>query len=432
MSISDAPVALMCAGLALLVLLSAFFSGTETALMSVNRYRLRHAARSGSRGALLAERLLARPERLIGLMLIGSTLANISASSLATLLAVRLGGERLVPAAVGVFTLIVLVFAEVAPKTFAAGRPERLALPAAFVYAPLLKVSYPIVWLVNLIANGVLRVLGVKVDGESALESFSREELRTVLAEASGMIPQRHQQMLLGILDLERVTVDDIMVPRQAIVGIDLEEDWSVIEMRLDNIRHTRIPLYEGSLDRVVGMLHMRRLLRAAARGTLDVQTLRDAAEEVYYVPEGTPLHRQLINFQANKERIGLVVDEYGDIRGLVTLEDILEEIVGEFTTDPATLRQYVTAEPSGTYLVNGGVNVRALNRMMRWKLPTEGPKTLNGLILEHLEAIPEPGTTLVIAGHALEIVQVTDNAVRTVRVRPPAPAGARREAAHA
>jgi Mg2+/Co2+ transporter CorB len=416
----DSSYGAMLLGLIVLVLLSAFFSGTETALMSVNRYRLRHAASAGNRGARLAERLLARPDRLIGLILLGNTLVNISASSLATLLALRLGGEGAVPIAVGAFTLVLLVCGEVAPKTLAALRPERIALPAAFVYVPLLKVCYPIVWLVNAVANAFLRLLGVSREIEGTLDSFTREELRTVLAEASGMIPQRHQQMLLGILDLERATVDDIMVPRHAIEGIDLADEWPLIERQLESARHTRLPVYEGSLERMFGLVHMRRLVRAAAHGELDKQALRDSADEPYFVPEGTPLHRQLVNFQHARERLGFVVDEYGDIRGLVTLSDILEEIVGEFATDASMLNPYVTAEPGGSYVVNGAVNVRALNRAMHWRLPIDGPKTLNGLILEYLEAIPEPGTTLTIAGHTIEIVQVSDNAVRAARLTPP------------
>jgi Mg2+/Co2+ transporter CorB len=427
----QAPLGLLTALLVALVFVSAFFSGTETALMSLNRYRLRHAARAGSRSARFAEKLLARPDRLIGMILLGNTAANISASTIATLIAVRLGGHAALTIAIPLFTLVVLVFAEVAPKTLATVRPERLALPASFIYVPLLWLCHPIVWVVNAIANGLLRLMGLHADSEGGLDPLSREELRTVLAEATGMIPQRHQQMLLGILDLERATVDDIMVPRHAIVGIDLADSWSAIESQLDSMQHTRVPVYEGNIDRMFGIVHLRKLVRMAARGELDKQALRDAAGEVYYVPEGTPLHKQLINFQTARERIGLVVDEYGDIQGLVTLEDILEEIVGEFTTDPATLHQYVAAEANGSYVVNCAINVRALNRTMRWKLPIDGPKTLNGLILEYLETIPQPGATLTIAGHAIEILQVSDNAVRTVRLRPPSSAAAR-AAAHA
>jgi Mg2+/Co2+ transporter CorB len=424
----DPSYGLMILGLIALIALSAFFSGTETALMSVSRQRLRQAARAGRPAARLAERLLARPDRLIGSILLGNTLANVAAASLATLIALEAGGGWLVPTAVLGCTLALLVCAEVAPKKLGVRAPERLALPAAFLYAPLLTVTRPLVWMVNAIANGMLRLLGAGADGAGAADTFTREELRSVLAHASGTIPERHQQTLLGILDLERVTVDDIMIPRQAIAGIDLAEDWSVIGMQLDAARHSRVPVYEGSLDRMFGIVELRKLVRVAARGELDKQALRDAAEEVYYVPEGTPLHTQLINFQNSRERIGFVVDEYGDIQGLVTLEDILEEIVGEFTIDPATVRRYVTAEPDGSYVVNGGVNVRALNRTMRWKLPVEGPKTLNGVILEYLETIPRAGTTLTIAGHAIEIVQVSDNAVKTVRLRPPAPSPAPHE----
>lgn len=413
------------AALVVLLILSALFSGTETALMSVNRYRLRHAARNGNKGAALAEKLLARPDRLIGLILLGNNAVNFSASALVTLIAQELGGSGGVAVGIAVFTLTVLIFAEVAPKTLAATDPERLALPAAFVYYPLLRISYPLVWLVNLFANSLLRLLGVRLDGDGALKKFSREELRTVLAEASGMIPQRHQSMLLGILDLEKMTVDDIMVPRNEIIGIDLTDDWDAIREQLRNAHHTRFPVYEDSIDNIVGMLHLRRLLRASATieaADLSKALVREVVDEVYYVPEGTPLNRQLINFQNNRKRIGLVVDEYGDILGLVTLQDILEEIVGEFSPDRSALPKYVHAAEDGSYVVNCAVTIRALNRNMHWHLPTEGPKTLNGLILETLETIPAPGTTMELVGYSLEIMQTSGSAVKTVRIRPPPP----------
>ncbi len=406
--------------LVFLLILSGLFSGTETALMSVNRYRLRHAARAGNRAAALTERLLARPDRLIGLILLGNNAVNFSASALVTLIAQDLGGSGGVAVGIAVFTLVVLIFSEVAPKTLAALHPERLALPAAFVYWPLLRISYPLVWLINLFANSLLRLLGVRTEGDGALQKFSREELRTVLAEASGMIPQRHQSMLLSILDLEQVTVDDIMVPRNEIVGIDLEDDWEIIREQLRAAHHTRFPVFEDSLDNMVGMLHIRRLLRASAQDTLSKELLREVLDEPYYVPEGTPLNRQLINFQNNRKRIGLVVDEYGDILGLVTLQDILEEIVGEFSTDSAPLPKYVHSADDGSYVVNCAINIRALNRNMRWQLPTDGPKTLNGLILETLETIPEPGAQLELAGYQIEIMQTSGSAVKTVRIRPP------------
>jgi Mg2+/Co2+ transporter CorB len=408
------------AALVALVILSALFSGTETALMSVNRYRLRHAARGGNRAAELADKLLSRPDRLIGLILLGNNAVNFSASALVTLIAQELGGSGGVAIGIAAFTLVVLIFAEVAPKTLAALHPERLALPAAFVYYPLLRISYPLVWLINIVANSVLRLVGVNPGGESALQKFSSEELRTVLAEASGMIPKRHQSMLLSILDLEQVAVDDIMVPRNEIVGIDLTDDWEIIREQLRSAHHTRFPVFEDSVDNMVGMLHIRRLLRASAQSELNKERLREVVDEVYYVPEGTPLNRQLINFQNNRKRIGMVVDEYGDILGLVTLQDILEEIVGEFSADTTALPKYVHTAEDGSYVVNCAITIRALNRSMQWQLPTDGPRTLNGLILETLETIPAPGATLELAGYRMEIMQTSGSAVKTVRLHPP------------
>ncbi|MEO0423178.1 MAG: HlyC/CorC family transporter [Pseudomonadota bacterium] len=413
--------AIATAALVVLLILSALFSGTETALMSVNRYRLRHAARNGNRAAALAEKLLTRPDRLIGLILLGNNAVNFSASALVTLIAQEIGGSGGVAIGIAAFTLTVLIFAEVAPKTLAAIHPERLALPAAFVYYPLLRISYPLVWLINLFANSLLRLVGVRFEGEGALKKFSRDELRTVLAESSGMIPSQHQTMLLSILDLEQMTVDDIMVPRNEIVGIDLSDDWPAILEQIRDAHHTRFPVWQDSVDNVVGMLHLRRLLRASANTELSKELVREVVDEVYYVPEGTSLNRQLINFQNSRRRLGLVVDEYGDILGMVTLQDILEEIVGEFSADGATLPKDVRDAGDGTYVVNCVATIRSLNRSMKWQLPTDGPKTLNGLILETLETIPPPGTELELAGYSLQIMQTSGSAVKTVRVLPPA-----------
>lgn len=405
--------------LGLLLVLSAFFSGTETALMSINRYRLRHRARQGQRSARLAEALLQRPDRLIGLILLGNNFVNIFASSLVTIIALRLGGEGAIAIGAGLLTLVILIFSEVAPKTVAALYPERLALPAALIYYPLLKVTYPIVWLVNLMANAVLRLLGIRADQVQG-HALSHEELRTVVSEAGAMIPKRHQRMLIGVLELEDVTVDDIMVPRNEIDGIDLEDDWDDLIEQLTESQHTRLPVYRGDVDGIVGILHLRTVMNELAHGELTREHLVGKALDPYFVPEGTPLHIQLLNFQRAKRRLALVVDEYGDIQGLVTLDDILEEIVGEFTTDPADIYRDVQTEADGSFIVNGGANVRELNRMMGWRLPTDGPKTLNGLIVERLETIPEAGAALQLAGYRLEIVQTADNAVRTVRLHPP------------
>jgi Mg2+/Co2+ transporter CorB len=404
-----------------LLILAAFFAGSETALMSLNRYRLRHRASEGSRGARLAEALLARPDRLIGLILLLSTLVNVATPILVGFIALKLGGEFLVAFGAALLAFVLLIFCEVAPKTFGALHPERLALPAAYIYTPLLFLLYPFVWFTNLLANGVLRMFGVS--RHVAATSLSSEELRTVVAEAGAMIPRRHQQMLVSILDLEDATVEDIMVPRNEIVGIDIDDDWDRIMEQLRQSQHTRLPVYQGEIDRIIGLLHMKQVVHELARGHLDADNLTAAAQarEPYFVPSGTTLNTQLLNFQRNKRRMAFVVDEYGDIQGLVTIEDILEEIVGEFTTDPATMmHKDVHAEADGSYVASASATIRALNRSMRWNLPTDGPKTLNGLIVEFLETIPEPGTTLKMANYMLEVLQTGDNAIKTVRIRPP------------
>jgi Mg2+/Co2+ transporter CorB len=414
---------LLFAALAGLLVLAAFFAGSETALMSVNRYRLRHRASEGSRGARLAEGLLARPDRLIGLILLLSTIVNVAAPILVGFIALRLGGEFLVAFSAALLAFVLLIFCEVAPKTFGALHPESLALPAAYIYTPLLFVLYPFVWSTNLLANGVLRMFGVS--RQVAANSLSSEELRTVVAEAGAMIPRRHQQMLVSILDLEHATVEDIMVPRNEIVGIDVDDDWDRILEQLRQSQHTRLPLYQGEIDKIIGLLHMKQVVHELARGRLDTDALTAAARsrEPYFVPSGTTLNTQLLNFQRNKRRMAFVVDEYGDIQGLVTIEDILEEIVGEFTTDPATMmHKDVHPEADGSFVANASATIRALNRSMRWNLPTDGPKTLNGLIVEFLETIPEPGTTLKLADYMLEVLQTGDNAIKTVRIRPPEP----------
>ena len=410
------------AALAVLLILAAFFAGSETALMSLNRYRLRHQVNAGNRGARLAEALLAQPDRLIGRILLLSTIANVTTPMLVGFIALRLGGEIMVAGGAVGLTLVLLIFCEVAPKTYGALHPERLALPAAYIYTPLLLLLYPFVWATNLLANGVLQLLGASQ--QQASNSLSSEELRTVVAEAGAMIPHRHQQMLVSILDLENATVEDIMVPRTEIVGIDVDDDWDKVLEQLRQSQHTRMPVYEGEIDHIIGVLHMKRVVHELARGRLDRDGLIDASNsrDAYYVPSGTTLNTQLLNFQRDRRRMAFVVDEYGDIQGLVTLEDILEEIVGEFTTDPATMmHKDVHRDADGSFVANASTTIRALNRAMRWNLPTDGPKTLNGLIVEFLETIPEPGTTLKLADYMLEVLQTSENAIKTVRIRPPA-----------
>ena len=413
----DVPLAALIGLLVTLLVLSAFFSGSETALMSLNRYQLRHKAREGHRGAVLAEKLLKRPDRLIGLILLGNNLANFSMVAVVTLMAVQIGGETAVAIATGLLTIIVLIFAEAAPKTLAALHPERLAFPAAIVYYPLLFVTYPVVWLTNVASNAVLFLFGVR-GKDAQLHSLTHEELRTVVYEAGSRISTRYRQMLLSILDLEKVTVDDVMVPHNEIIGIDLDDDTEEIERLINISEHTRLPVYRDNIDQVVGILHLRRLANLAQR-SFDRDTLIDLLDEPYFVPEGTPLSTQLVQFQRRRTRIALVVDEYGDIQGIVTLEDILEEIVGEFTTDPADEDEDVIREGANTWLVDGSANIRELNRSQAWDLPTDGPKTINGLILELLETIPKPRTCLKVSGYPIEIVETDDTRIRTVRIGP-------------
>jgi Mg2+/Co2+ transporter CorB len=411
----DLPPGALFGVLFLLLILSAFFSGSETALMSLNRYQLRHKAREGHRGARLAESLLQRPDRVLGLILLGNNLVNILAASLVAIAAMQMGGQSAVALGSLILTLVILIFAEVAPKTLAAMHPERVAFPAAMIYVPLLKITYPLVWLTNVCSNAVLFLFGVR-GGDNSLQSLSRDELRTVVHEAGSRISSKYQQMLIGILDLEKVTVDDVMVPHNEIIGIDLDDDLNAIEKVISESQHTRIPVFRDSIDNVIGILHLRRLANLSKR-SFDKGAIEKLLDDPYFVPEGTPLSTQLIQFQRRRLRIAMVVDEYGDIQGIVTLEDILEEIVGEFTTDPADGDDDAVSDGTDTWLVSGTANIRELNRAQKWELPTDGPKTINGLIVEQLENIPEPTTCLKINGYPIEIIASDDNRVRTVRV---------------
>jgi Mg2+/Co2+ transporter CorB len=410
--------------LGLLVLLlgrSAFFSGSETALMMLNRYRARHLAAQGHGGASRALALLERPDRLIGLILIGNNFVNNLLASIAAVVAVELGGVDGGAVAIGasIITIVVLIFGEVAPKTLAALHPEALAYPAAYLYRPVLKVAYPLVWAINGVAKGVLRLLRVKVE-ERGADALTREELRTAVLEAGTFIPTRHQKMLVNLLDLEKATVEDIMIPRSEVDGIDFEEPVEDILTFLRRTQYTRIPVWEGSIDSVIGVLHVRDFMQAQMdEAEITKEILRGLLREPYFVPEGTRLTALLINLQRARQTVALVVDEYGDVLGLATFADLLEEVVGEFTTDPLDSISDVHPQPDGSYLVDGAASVRDLVRTLGWQLPTGGPKTLNGLILEQLEAIPETGTSLLIAGYPMEILQVQDNAVRVAKIYP-------------
>jgi Mg2+/Co2+ transporter CorB len=402
--------------LLVLIVLSGFFSSSETGLMALNRYRMRHLANSGHLGARSAQRLLRRPDRLIGLILLGNNLVNILAASIGTVIGIRLFGDNGVWIASLVLTVVVLIFAEVAPKTLAASHPERIAFPASFILSFLLKVFYPLVWLINAITNLLLKPFGVKARAE-VIERLNREELRTLLQEG-GHISNDHQRMLVNILDLEQACVDDVMIPRQEIVGIDLDDDWNSILTQVTQTLYTRMPVYRGSIDHVEGLLHIRSVIAKLSEGGLTFDGLKRSVRSPYFIPEGTSLMQQLLEFQSRERRMGLVVDEYGDIQGMVTLDDILEEIVGEYTAEGKERSRNVRHLDDGTYLVDGASSIRMLNRRMGWNLPEEEATTLNGLLLEALEAIPSGKTSVRIGSHLMTIVEIKDNVITKVLIR--------------
>lgn len=411
---NDIPLTLLFASLILLLIISAFFSGSETALMTLNRYRLLHLVKEGHPGAVRAQKLLRRPDRLIGLILLGNNFANILASSLTTVISLQLVGESGIAITAGVLTLVILIFSEVAPKTLAALYPDKMAFPASWLILPLMKLFYPVVWVVNMISNLLLKILGFNPKAE-IYGALSKDELRTVVAEASAMIPERYQNMLLSVLDLESATVEDIMIPRNEIVAIDLDEPIEEIMEQIRNSRHTRLPVFRKSIDKVFGLLHLRKILIQMSHGEFNKETLVKNLDKIYYIPENMPLHQLLLNFKREGLRFGLVIDEYGDVLGLVTLEDLLQEIVGEFTTTTLDVRK----QKDGSFLVDASITLRELNRVTGWALPTEGPKTLSGLIIEYLETIPATGTGLKLFEHRLEITETDSNVIRKVKFYP-------------
>ena len=419
---NDLPTGAALITLVLLIALSGFFSGSETALMTLNRYRLRNLAKNGHKGAIKAAALLDKPDRLIGLILLGNNFVNILASAIATVLAMQTWGDKGVAIATGVLTLVVLIFAEVLPKTFATLRPEKLGFFASHIYTPLLTAVYPVVFVINTIVNKMLSVFGVHQIDSSENDRLNSDELRTVVDQAGDMIPERHQRLLLNILDLEKASVDEIMVPRQDIEGIDLNDPWSKTVEKLSRASHSRLPVYREDLDNVEGFIYLRRMLNFLKGQELTQEYFENNIREAYFIPEGTPVTLQLLNFQQEKKRIGLVVDEYGDIQGLITIEDILEEIVGEFTADPTHQDRFdeISIMQNGAYSVQGSISLRDLNRELSWNLPTEGPKTLNGLVLEHLQNIPETGACFIINGRPLEVTNVQRNVVQMARIDAP------------
>jgi Mg2+/Co2+ transporter CorB len=382
--------------------------------MTLNRYRLQHLVKQKHKGAIKAHRLLQRPDRLIGLILLGNNFVNILASSLATIIAMRLGGEQAIAAAALLLTFAILIFSEVTPKTLAALKPELLAFPAAWIYTPLLKLLYPLVWIVNLIANLLLRIVGVNV-AKNKQETLNKEELKSIVSDAKDLMPARYQNMLLGILDLETASVEDIMTPRNEIIGIDLEDPMDSILQQIQNSPHARLPIYKKSIDRVIGFLHLRTVISLINSPDCNKQTITENLEKPFFIPESTPLHKQIQSFKAEKLRLGLVVDEYGDVQGLVTLDDLLQALVGKLVAEEADVKK----QKDGSYLVDGSVTIRELNRVTSWSLPTEGPKTLNGLIIEYMETIPDPGTSVLLHSYRLEILKSDKNAIKLVKFYP-------------
>lgn len=413
---NDMSLSMLFGILAAMLILSAFFAGSETALMTLNRYRLRHMVKLKHSGAIKTQHLLQRPDRLLGLILLCNNFVNNFAASIATVIAIKLYAdeESIVAIATGILTIVMLICSDITPKTLAAIRPELLAFPAAWIYTPLLKILYPVVWLVNLFVNLLLRVVGVDVK-KKRHDTLNKDELKSIISDAESSMPARYQKMLMGILDLESATVEDIMTPRNEIIGIDLETPIEDIISQIKNSPHTRLPVYKTSIDRIIGFIHLRKILALVNQDAFDKQTIINCLDKPSFIPESTPVHNQMHRFKHEKIHIGLVVDEYGDVQGLVTLDDLLQEIVGELITDEVAVR----AQSDGSYLVDANITIRELNRITQWSLPTEGPKTLNGLIIEFMETIPETGTSIRLHEYPLEIIKRDENSVKLVKFLP-------------
>ncbi|KIO49973.1 magnesium and cobalt efflux protein CorC [Nitrosospira sp. NpAV] len=418
----DMPLYVLLVALVVLLVLSAFFSLSETSMMAINRYRLKHLAKEGHHGARLTSQLLLNTDRLLGVILLGNNLLNAAAATLVAVIISNFFGHNDLALFIGTIcvTFAILVFSEITPKVIAAAYPERIALASSYVLTPLLKVFYPVVWFVNLFVQALLTLLRLKPREDSATQKINLEELKTLVLEAGHFIRKKHQSMLLNLFDLETVTVDDVMVPRGQIEAIDLDADDETIHNQLLTCHHTRLPVYRGTLDNVTGIIHVRKVLNHMRSGEVTAAILQKIMREPYFIPSGTPLFSQLQLFQENRERVGLIVDEYGEWMGLVALEDIVEEIIGEFTTHaPTQAGILVKQEEDGSVIVEGSSLLRDLNRKLGLRLPLGGPKTLNGLILEYFQDIPEAGTSLKIAGYPMEIVQTQDRVVKVVRIFP-------------
>ncbi|AEF53655.1 HlyC/CorC family transporter [Marinomonas posidonica] len=414
---NEAPLGVLGGILFCLILLSAFFSSSETGMLSINKYRLKHLVKNKNRSATKVQTLLERPDRLIGVILIGNNFVNILASAIATIIAVRIWGDAGVAIATAVLTLVILIFAEVTPKTLAAIHPEKIAFPASWVLGILLKALYPLVVLVNALSNGLLRLIGVQAH-HSNQDTLDSEELRTVVNEASGLIPAAHQDMLISILDLEKVSVEDIMIPRNEVVGIDIEDSIEEIIEQICQTRHTRMPVYNGEINKVIGILHARHAAMFLRDPTPSKAALLKATVEPYFIPESTSLNTVLLNFQKDHQQMGIVVDEYGDVQGIAALEDVLEEIVGEFTPPTQDEEEEIQTLDDGSFRIEGSTHIREINKALEWHLPTDGPKTLNGLIIETLEFIPEHPISLWVDHYQIEIQEIEDKVVKFAKLQ--------------
>jgi Mg2+/Co2+ transporter CorB len=399
-----------------LIILSGFFSASEIGMMSLNRYRLRHLVKMNNKQAIRVNLMLARPDKLLSIVLIGNTLANILASTAATLIGQRLYGDAGVALATLLLTLLILVFAEMTPKTLAALYPQQVAFAAALPLKVLQNILSPLVQTISMITNVILSMFGISID-KVKKEVLTGEELRSVVHEAGGFLPVEHKSMLISLLDLEQATVEDIMVPKADIMGLNLEQPWHELLDQIETAQHTRLPLYRDTIDNLVGMIHVRSVLNLALDECLNMENLLKITDPPYFIPEATPLNVQILNFRKMKKRSCFVVDEYGDLLGLVTMEDILEEIVGEFTTDIADLSKDISQQEDGSVIVDASITLRHLKRLLNWQLPMIGPRTLSGLIIEYLGYIPPSDCCLQIDQYQFEILKVSDNTIKTVRM---------------
>lgn len=415
------PLSYLLGVLAGLLLISAFFSMAETSLMSVNRYRLRHLVSEGHRGARLVLFLLSRTDKLLGVILLCNNLANAASATLAAIISVELFGEGEFVLMLGTLavTFAILVFSEISPKVIAAAHSEKIAIFSGYLLYPLLKVAYPAVWFVNLFVGGLLRMLGIKINFADSASTLTMEELRSIVSDAGSYIPKKHRAILLNLFDLEKITVDDVMTAHTQIEVIDFDAPFETILQKISASHHTRLPVQQGPTEEIIGVLHVRKVMNQLRNGPLDIEGLHEIMAEPYFIPSGTPLYTQMQQFQEKQRRLALVVDEYGELKGLVTLEDILEEIIGDFTTQSPLRTSAYHQEEDGSWLVDGSSLLRDLNKRLDLSFPLDGPRTLNGLVLEHFEDIPEPGTSFRMGPHTLEIIQTQDRIVKSVRICP-------------